>query len=401
MSEERVYERRRFSARDSATPLATALAWAGGPGTCQGGTALTFIVLAHVVGEHAREYEALTVDELRRWARTHADTRHVDEVIWTPTKLYVDIDMEYAPNATHAVATIDRFVTALVAALDERLGIEASSVVHLDASRVGLKFSRHIIIDMARSGAPVRFASSEHAGAFVRDVSVRGGFEDVNVRSDGTEPTPLADYGLYSANHCLRLYGSTKLGDDTRPLLEYGAPPPTTHKNVLSWKLLERSLVTWPRVTAEDALVRIDGVRLTMKRPRSVSVVADDADNEPLCRSVAAALRRTDVTGVREGDDGLLLVACASRTCTYARRTHRVNPIFALINVRRGEYAYGCHSPKCKLVQQRKLWVPLDAAALADVRAHANSWRRPLAQSAPARLEYGSALERLFHKPIS
>jgi len=400
MSEERVYERRRFTARESPAPLAAALAWASGPGARQGGASLTFIVLAHVVAENAREYEVLTVDELRRWARTHTETRHVDEVIWTPTKLYVDIDMEYAPNATHAVASIDRFAAALTTALSERLSIEATSVVHLDASRVGEKFSRHLIIDMARAGAPVRFASSEHAGAFVRDVSTRGGFEHINAHADGTEPTSLADFGLYSANHCLRLYGSTKLGDDTRPLLEYGTLSSATHRNVLNWKLLERSLVTWPRVTAEDALVRVDGVRLAVKRPRSVSI-AVDVDTEPLRRSVAAALQRTDVTSVREGDDGLLLVACASRTCTYARRTHRVNPIFALINVRRGEFAYGCHSPKCKLAQQRKAWLPLEPAALADVRAHATSWRRPLAQSAPARLEYGTALERLFYKPIS
>ena len=444
----RLYRKRRFAPQlggDSTVgPLERCLAWARGEGRVQrvhysDGEAvdyeLDFLVLAHETEDTKREYEALDAVELERWARAPAAERHAHEVVWTSTKLYVDIDMQWAPNADKVRTISERFTDVLVRAVSERYNVAANIVV-LDSSIADVKLSRHIIVDMHQrdgDGTPMRFASHEHCGAFVREVVERCGFADVNARDDGAPPTPLVDYSIYSRNSCLRTLGSTKLDDETRPLTmlvdsvgDLSASLSTASsrpRNVVDFRQLERSLVTWPRVTDESAMLRADTVdastsRRLMKRPRTPTSSTPPPDEVTAIIAATIDGARGCIRSVKRGasDPNTLLVSCTSRACTLAGRQHRSSPIFFLVDVERGTWARGCHSPKCKPV--RYVWQPLEleaAAALRQLTLSSSSSssssppmadRRPLARSAPARVEttspaFKSAMDRIFlYKPI-
>ena len=374
---------------------------------------LDFVVLGHETEKTLREFEAYDAVELARWARTPAAERHAHEIIWTTTKAYADIDMHWASNAaTIESDVVESFIVALRSALEEAFDV-CTHLVVLDATKVGVKLSRHIIIDMTRrsDGKPVRFASSEHCGAFVCGVERRAGYDAINRKADGTL-VPLIDHGVYRKNHSLRTLGSTKLTDPDRPctlLVDTAGGsstvvPPKT-RNVLDLQQFERSLVTWPRVTADDQLLRVDVLRMSSeraKRPRtSPSPSPSSSDTQRLIEAAIADVRGY-VKSVRQ-QRTLLMIDTNLHYCPLARREHDSNTAYFLIDLPRGRWSRRCRDPECRRAMP---WTPLDAASAAALRSSCGSSssdddadeRRAMTSSAPPRLEhtYASALAAIF-----
>lgn len=332
----RIYHSRRFARTDDEqTPLISCLQWA------QSQAAIDFLIVAHQTSEHAREYEAMDETALRQWAREPIHRRLVHEVIIGPTKLFGDIDMNREANSDHAERTCDRFVDILAAEARKRFGVE-TSVLILDASRPA-KVSRHFIIDMTKNSIPVRFATTEECGAFIKEVEVANDFAHVNRKEDGTT-TSLCDYAIYRRNGTLRMYGSSQLsGQIEHALWPLGVPRHS--RGVLSYTTLLQSLVAWPHVSTAQ-LLHVDVPR-SQKRPRTLYTPINSPDVSNMVADVPPLATLT-VRNVSVGDNGVLFVNCLSSACPLARRTHRNSTIFIVIDPNRRRWAYGCHSPHCK-----------------------------------------------------
>ena len=419
----RLYRKRRFvpSFDQRTRPLDACLEWVTGEGAIQVVRSndltaspvrheLEFVVLSHETDDTLREFEAYDAVELARWARTPAAERHAHEVVWTTTKAYVDIDMAWAPNvATIESGVISAFIDILREALEERFDVTTQLVV-LDATRPNVKLSRHIIIDMHRrsDGKPVRFASSQHCGAFIFGVEASAGFAAINRKDDGTL-VPLIDHGIYGNRRTLRTLGSTKPKETDRPLTLLvdtvaGSIAPPRARNVLDLQQFERSLVTWPRVTNDDQLLRVD-YAVRAKRARTASSSPTSPPSNVMQRLVEQAIAdvRGHVCSVRQ-DRALLMVNTTLHYCPVARRDHKSNTAYFLIDIPRGRYSRRCHDPECRRAGSLS-WVTLDAANAAALRSSCSSddadERRVMTSSAPPRLEgsnvnYASALAAIF-----
>jgi hypothetical protein len=376
---------------------------------------LAFTVLAHeTTSGTKREFEAFDGRELARWARTPCAERHAHEVLVGPCKAYVDIELPWATNVDAIAADVaDRFADALVAELGRRFPNVHTTLVVLDASRSGVKFSRHYIVDMASAvdGQPVRFASREHVKAFVASVVRAERVDEAVVSADGTSRSPLVDYAVYDRNSTLRTLGSTKPTELDRPLtlLRLGddaasaaarATAATERRDVLVYSFFEASLVTWPHLAAGTEathVLRIDGVAddvpFVVRSKRSRDGDDDDDDDAgDLLAAVRAAIVEYGavVTAVRRIDDSSLLRATtSSHECAFKGAAHGSNCIYLLVDAARGRYTQRCFSPKC--AGARGAWTTLERAAavllLPFASAEDVSTPPPLARSAPPRLE--------------
>jgi len=319
-------------------PLDRALRWASAQSEA-------FVVLAHEDETTRRCYQALSGEELRRWAHeTPAAERHAHEVIAWPTKLYGDVDLEQSSGAD---ATFWRCVTALVRAAEQRFDVVCDQPVVLDSSS-DTKFSRHFVVEMRRrsSRESVRFATGADCGRFVESIG---------------EATGVCDRAVYRRNNCLRVYGSTKLSDPTRAFRPLGVG--AQH---IEWDLFERSLVAWPRMTDSRRMlvVRPNGDRMPTttptrekRTPSGAAIVAEPGAYEAI-REVDAMCQASIVSIKRSQSSGFFLVNTRSRHCAQKGAEHRSNTIYFLVDLQRRRYQQRCHSPHC--TGQRVEWTPFD-----------------------------------------
>lgn len=375
-----------------------------------------FIVVAHeVLGstKKSMEYEAFSGDELARWARTPSFQRHAHEVIWTPTKLYAELDM-YCIDTFDAPALAAEFTRALETAVRDRFpAVARTATLVLDASRPGEKVSRHVVIDMYdATERPVRFTSSEHCRAFVAEVEHKYAFHERNRAKNG-DATTVADYGVYSrtgktAN--LRMYGSTKTEfGNSFPLLPLGSTSDSvTRRGVLSVSTLERSLVTWPRVTEPGQLLVMDTVTLarTLVMPGSrhtrtrAHAELTGGEMDRLRHVLAATLPCASITRIARAPDKdhVFYVSTNERYCPCKGDTHHSSRQKFLVNARTMQYTQRCWSPKCRT--QPYTWHALDDAAVAALTplVRAPPIVRELTRSAPPQLETsaGRTMHLLF-----
>jgi len=384
-------------------PLARCLHWirTGGRG---GSPPRVFVALAHETAHNNREYEALSESALRRWAEMPQLERHAHEVIWTSTKLYADVDVDWQLNP-NAEAMFTAFVDVLVAAAAERFSVECDVLV-LDASVAGVKFSRHLVVTMRRrsDGAYAAFETSRHCGAFIRLVECAHGFDRSNIVAAGGSTSsggPLCDPAVYRSNNCLRMYGSDKPGQD-RPFVPLNVVDRRARRDTLDYDVLERSLVTYPRVTDAHALLRVTDDELAApplsrsatasrensRKRKSPSSSSSSNFTQPVTSSVEhvinaiAPIVGADIRSSSLSDDGAVaIVRCKSRACAHRAGggEHRSNSIYFVVDLARARYKQQCYSQKCR---RPTSWTPFpdDARSLS---AELSIARSTLSASAP------------------
>jgi len=396
-----------------AAPLTRCITWVKADEQAQ----QVFVILSHQRTEHARAYEAIDEIQLRRWATTPNNERLAHEIIWTSTKLYIDIDAEWNLNPDVEQQT-EILIKNVIDEAMRRFNVTCDTVI-LDASVPNIKFSRHIIITMRSNdddddGQQRNFATAQHCGAFVIGVERRTGFDAIlkkREKNNTLRNVPLCDHGVYGRRQSLRIYGSDKLNAQ-RPLTVLGKK----HSNVLDYDILVRSLVTLPRITDENAFLRVSDDEMEIGNARSMSrkrmhssltslsqsssgrssmssssqrsspfLFAPSSDIMCLIESIDVIVQ-AGVRTIRSNEDGsMVVVDCRSRYCERLRRDHKSHTAYYVVNTRRKTYSRRCHDPECHPITSR--WV-----SFGESENGGDGEERP-ASAPPA---YGSAMLTLF-----
>lgn len=359
---------RRFDARTGARPLDACLRWIRDDARLQHvvdvGTGLlvehrlAFVALSHQRASATRHwyvYEALDVDvALREYADRPCSARHSHEIVGSgaPVKGYVDIDARR--SASLDTARFDAYTRALstrfAAAARRELGVARVCAAYFDASD-DVKLSRHIVWALVDANdAPVAFRSAMACGRFVR--------EHVLAADDA-----WLDMGVYNANHSLRMYGSTKHGEQ-RPFVALDANTfarrALAADGRLEWATLTASLVT---LVAESArLVGADDVvaRTTKKRARSAGTRLDPASLHSFVDELAEIQRAGGARSVRAVGAVLYVDTIDAVVCETKGEPHSSATVYYVVDTENRRYRQACHSAKCKRIVNRRKWLSFD-----------------------------------------
>jgi hypothetical protein len=168
----------------------------------------------------------------------------------------------------------------------------------------------------------------------------------------------------------------------------------------LSLTMLERSLVTWPRVTDAESLLSLD-VATLVRAPsqRRAFVFAPSSslrrrnDDAPTILGEVDATRIRSLMSVELGcaslttvtltaNEELLFIASKSRECAIAGRTHASSEIHFMVNLRSMRYAQRCHSKKgCS--DARYTWIDIDDESAGELVAILGLDRAPRPSPSP------------------
>ena len=343
----------------SSSPLQQCLQWIAA--ATKSDSSRCFVALAHEVlrsdGHGAyREYEAIDSVALRRWVERPVPwgERVAHEVICGAVKLYVDVDVDCRLNRDMDFEWhVTTFVDALVARATKLFAVRCSTLL-LDASRCGVKHSRHIIVSMrTAAGVDAYFKSAQHCSAFVRAVARELDFDHCTVIDDDGTRSSLSDYSVYRSNGTLRLYGSSK-ATDNRPLrrmssvesadgrLDYEtfmaalvSPPNAAHGHLL----------TMPGIAVSDAPQRQAKRAHTVDRMRRFSVAQISSLAVDAIRQIEVVVQ-AGIIGIRQLDETLFRVDCRSHWCAQRGSgggNHRHSCIHYMVDLQRKRYQQRCY----------------------------------------------------------
>ncbi|KAG7392264.1 hypothetical protein PHYPSEUDO_001368 [Phytophthora pseudosyringae] len=225
----------------------------------------------------------------KNYTKTHADHRHVYEIIreGVPCRLYFDLEFKRGINPhVDGNSLVARLVSLLQLQLYRKYGIRVHhrDIYQLDSSTPA-KFSRHLIFHFPEGNL---FTDNLHAGAFVRefisDLVVFNDEDAGNLEALEQLRTPFLvntesvddpahkkqlfiDTGVYTRNRMFRVLGSSKFKKQAilRPL----RPPPSTASE-LEFDLFANTLVCpYPSIEAMTLSIQPKSCHLLRCEPSS------------------------------------------------------------------------------------------------------------------------------------
>lgn len=156
------------------------------------------------------------------------ENRHLHEVVPSdaPCKLAIDCDWEVAklglagrPDEATLFRDLDAsfglLVPRVIALIAERYKVQVSACLS-GANRPG-KWSQHAIFDGAL------WKNNQHCAALMREIRRA----DVAAHDNDKSKSLMADYidpNIYATNHTLRMYRSSKIGDEKHSFRRHGEP---------------------------------------------------------------------------------------------------------------------------------------------------------------------------------
>ena len=319
-----------------------------------------FIVVAHErqsVTKSYREYEACEMRSFfRRYSAQSSAARHCNEVLFGAVSLYFDI--EFALDVEQPLLDDGQQFLQCVRHAAERMlmaKLQTSVVrwIDLDASRAGYKFSHHLVAHMQRDGAPVAFKSTGDCGEFVADL-------DDELCAGKASPI---DRSVYSRNHLMRMIGSTKINDPSRPLLMADGEP-------LNFDTFKESLIS--RVGDKCRVIEYSGTGRARSNPRRTASPAQHKEVLACGSDLTEALQtieEIEEAGISkvsvDAERLMVFVQCHSRFCAQKNAVHRSNHIYYVVDLLRGRYVQRCFSEQCPRSHQ---WRALPTHACETLR---------------------------------
>lgn len=362
-------------------PLDLATAWIGAEEQRE----QTFVLLAHEILFDAerperggyREYEAIEVQTL---ADSYAGRsiacarRNAHEVIHGPCKLYIDAEFSTITNPdANGPAMVAQLIEVLLDELQEQFGVQGV-VALLDASKPA-KFSQHVTIELDQ--CHTAFATNRHCGAFIA-ACYQKHFPDMTVWDPkGAERIPVYDLGVYARRHPIRLYGSTKCSEPSRPFRRLDAAEPTSGPFDRQYFL--RSLITAPMQRDCRLLSSPDvDTKMRLMPARRGGPIRRSPGNayNPAPESLVALVYMVPQMSMYEPpphkikmrEDSLYLcVGTNCKDCPIYGGRHDTQRIYFTVDLVRGRFRGQCHSDDCAHLVKAQPWTDIDTAAKLEI----------------------------------
>ena len=311
--------------------------------------------------------------------------RHFYEIIRhrIPCRPYLDLEFAKSCNEN---ADGDAMTRTIIDCMTKRLaqvyGVAVSPVdfLVLDSS-TQTKFSRHVILNHQ----DVVFLDNNHVGAFIRSCVACGG-EALWVRKkDGASENQMScfvDLAVYTKNRAFRMYLSSKQGRAS--VLEPGPFnqfPFDDSTNASVAEFLKQSLVSVPTATVWTCIVASlndapsvrelehqfgsgsapppnhranSGARIRRSRhpavngPPSPFPLIDDQVCRIATSACPRACARVRSWALDEETSTLRLDIADNRYCFNARRAHKSNHVYYVVDIARGTIVQRCLDPDCR-----------------------------------------------------
>lgn len=317
-----------------------------------------------------------------------------------PCNLFFDFEFEQehvtpaqVAQGNRAIgALLDSVWTLLVEHADVTLdSVEAlrqrSHVTHLQSHKAN-KFSVHLIVQMEA----IAFVDSANCGRFVR-AAVAHCLQKLH-GAERTEPEladllrRMVDYDVYHANHSLRMYMSTKVGeerflrtvDEQRAnrttidcevlrrslvtLIDSGANPHDRKRPLLLLQWRAAALMSPPIAHGNDCDVWTDASASASVSGEEMAAEAALVSygqfsecNVPseVARILLHAFRRFEAYAVQWNETSLrFLVSTKNKQCPVAGREHKSNHVYFTVDLMRMCFYVQCHDTACKQMLRRR-----------------------------------------------
>lgn len=416
-----ITESKLFTVLDGAKPLARCVAWARhhcvqANADAEDEQSAELVTPMYVIcvlemlakrngGGHYVTRKYLSATRSALWgvvASVRSDTaRHLDEVITDgPCKFYLDLEVACTEREQHERAR--EAATRLIAKVRQfhaERGQRDVDPVCLEAHKES-KFSMHVVFDRSL------WQSTEHCREYVRRLRDEAKAEGDQLTHD------LIDPQVYSANHTMRTYRSSKPEEPQRSFvvdgerqLDLQRPPQRA--------VFERSLVTHIVLHSNDDSEAEPVVVSSLFLAKYPEVLNEAREKPIVLRSRATLLRSLNGSGSfganesEESDDsddvrgsrarrgntpnigefgamwralqelfrsrqpsypslvhnmpGRLVIQCNSRQCVIWGAQHDVNTIKIQVDMLRAVWRPSCHNKECKAQPREWRKLPLDA----------------------------------------
>jgi len=255
-----------------------------------------------------------------------------------PCHLYLDMDA-HGKTRDDVFHYWECLRPLFVNALRQKVKDDKIDIITLDSSNDD-KGSLHIILKCSSH----IFTNNIHCGAFV---SLVGAVANESVETESA--FKYVDLAVYSKNRMMRMWGSTKVGQD----------------RFLKWDGVELNFQSWKAsriCPTHSTLTKIELQDKYLQSKQTVSIATGWVP--PFMNVIVDYL--TSVLKDRFGTGAIHEIICVFpesltytvntdiRTCLIANKTHKTNHMYFVVHVMSGTYRYSCRSSGCQWKTRQK-----------------------------------------------
>lgn len=249
-----------------------------------------------------------------------------------PCHLYLDMDA-HGKTREEVLQSWECLRPLFEKALRQKVKGDKIDIIILDSSSDS-KGSLHIILKCSSH----IFTNNVHCGAFVNLIG-----EVASGSLESKSAFEYVDLAVYSKNRMMRMWGSTKVGQD----------------RFLKWEGVDFNFNTWKSTRicpTHSTLTKIELQDKYFQSEQKLSFVASWAP--PFMNAIVDYLTR--VLHDQFGTGSIHEIICVVpetltytvntdiKTCLIADKTHKTNHMYFVVHIMRGTYRYSCRSSGCQ-----------------------------------------------------